>query len=90
MPLHIHLSPAAQERARDWYRENCLDYEWWDSDYDHWKEKLAALGFTDADIKFRGFYSQGDGASFTAGVSYLNTAQTTTRATRGLGGSPPG
>ena len=69
MPLHIHLSPAAQERARDWYRENCLDYEWWDSDYDHWKEKLAELGFTDADIKFSGFYSQGDGASFTAGVT---------------------
>jgi hypothetical protein len=69
MPLYIHLSPAAQKQARDWYRENCLDYEWWDSDYDHWKEKLSELGFTDADIKFSGFYSQGDGASFTAGVT---------------------
>ena len=69
MPLYIHLSPAAQKRARDWYREHCLDYEWWDSNYDHWKEKLGELGFTEADIKFSGFYSQGDGASFTASVT---------------------
>src|ERR1035441_4221080 len=68
MPLYIHLSPAAQKRARDWYREHCLDYEWWDSDYDHWKEKLGELGFTKVAIKFSGFYSQGDGASFTASV----------------------
>ena len=69
MPLYIHLSPAAQARVRDWYREHCLDYEWWDSDYDHWKDKLSDLGFTDADIKFSGFCCQGDGASFTANVT---------------------
>jgi hypothetical protein len=33
---------------------------------DEWKERLDLIGFTDADIDYSGFYSQGDGASFTA------------------------
>jgi hypothetical protein len=28
------LSDSAKERARAWYREGALDYEWWDSVYD--------------------------------------------------------
>jgi hypothetical protein len=68
--LYSQLSPSAQERARDWYRENiAIDYEWWDSTYDHWKAKLAELGFADAEIRFSGFSSQGDGASFTATIT---------------------
>ena len=67
--LYSKLSETAQERARAWYRENCLDHEWWDSEYDHWKEKLAELGFSDPDIRHSGFCCQGDGASFTAKVT---------------------
>jgi len=28
------LSDAAKERARDWYREFALDYEWWEFTYE--------------------------------------------------------
>lgn len=28
------LSDAAKERARDWWRNGALDYEWWDSTYE--------------------------------------------------------
>lgn len=28
------LSDSAKEKARDWYRNGCLDYEWWDSIFD--------------------------------------------------------
>ncbi len=28
------LSDKAKEKARDWYREHALDYEWWDSQYE--------------------------------------------------------
>jgi hypothetical protein len=67
--LYNQLSSEAQERARENYRHSTREDEWWDCDYDHWKEKLAELGFADADIKFSGFSSQGDGASFTATIT---------------------
>jgi hypothetical protein len=41
------------------------DYEWYDFLFDDWKEKLEAIGFENPNISFIGFYSQGDGASFT-------------------------
>lgn len=28
------LSARAKERARDWYRQDALDYEWWESTYE--------------------------------------------------------
>jgi len=67
--LYHQLCPEAQERARDNYRRSAEEDEWWDSDYEHWKEKLDDLGFADADIKFSGFSCQGDGASFTACIT---------------------
>jgi hypothetical protein len=56
---------AAKAKAREWYRETGLDYEWWDAVYEDAKTILAAIGFSDVDIRFSGFYCQGDGASFT-------------------------
>lgn len=49
-------------------RERYINVEdsWWsDCALDEWKEKLTAVGFDDPVINFSGFYSQGDGASFT-------------------------
>lgn len=43
-------------------------HEWWDFIYDDWKTELATYGITDVDISFSGFWSQGDGASFTGNV----------------------
>ena len=64
------LSDAAKEKAREWYRDGALDYDWWDFVYDYWQSALDLIGFTDAKISFSGFSSQGDGASFTSGVDF--------------------
>jgi len=58
------LDERAKERARDWYREGALDYEWWDCVYDDAKQCLALAGFDVDRIYFSGFSSQGDGACF--------------------------
>ena len=60
------LADLAQERARDWYRRAFEhDDMWHEHTLDEWKAELAEMGFVDADIAFSGFWSQGDGASFT-------------------------
>lgn len=47
-----------------------VDDSWWSkAELDYWKEELKAEGFEDAKIAFSGFWSQGDGASFTATVN---------------------
>ena len=68
------LSEHAKERAREWYREGALDYEWWDYVYDDFTTVATALGFeieertrgkrSERCIWFSGFCSQGDGACF--------------------------
>lgn len=66
------LSEEAKQKAIDDARNGdyYLSREWWDCVYDYWKEELAKLGFYEIDISFSGFWSQGDGASFT-GKMYL-------------------
>lgn len=59
------LSDEAKENARSWYREDGLNYDWWEYVIDEWKEELKGMGFDNVDISFSGFSSQGDGASFT-------------------------
>lgn len=63
------LSPEAKENAVKVWREKYPDYpeyDWYDFEFEYWKEKLEELGYNDANISFSGFWSQGDGASFTA------------------------
>jgi hypothetical protein len=50
-------------------QEAATDFDWYSDVLDIWKEALAQIGFEDAEISFSGFWSQGDGASFTAGVN---------------------
>lgn len=64
------LTDEAKEKARDWYREGALDYEWWDGVYETAKTAGACLGIDVDQIYFRGFWSQGDGACFTGRYSY--------------------
>jgi hypothetical protein len=49
------------------HREAATDYHWWDSTYDDFIRVAAAFGIPVAkdNISFSGFWSQGDGASFT-------------------------
>lgn len=61
------LSAKAQQTAREWFASS-LDYEWWDGVYDMAKEDGKELGFDIEDIRFSGFWSQGDGASWTGAV----------------------
>lgn len=47
-----------------------MNYEWWDSVYDDFKTIAGILGFDVQDMQFSGFWSQGDGASFTGSYAY--------------------
>jgi len=62
------VSERDVDRARDWLREGATMHDWYEFTYNDWKEALEQVGFTDADISFSGFWSQGDGASFTSGL----------------------
>lgn len=72
------LSDGAKEKARDWWRTNGLDYEWWDSSYEWFEACAKALGIEIANrrghhglcIFFSGFSSQGDGACFEGSYSF--------------------
>lgn len=73
------LSEAAKEKARDWYREGALDYDWWEYIYEDAATIAGFLGIDlrqkpvrlmgggtryDPSIYFQLSYSQGDGAAF--------------------------
>ena len=88
------LAEAARERARAWYREQCLDYDWHEFVYEDFETVCGLLGVTLATrpvplmgggtrdkpcIWFSGFWSQGDGASFEGAYEY---APATARAIR--------
>jgi hypothetical protein len=44
--------------------------DWYECVYEMWKGKPAQIGFEDVEIQFSGFWSQGDGASFTGSISW--------------------
>ncbi len=60
------LSDEAQKRVIEDVQndEHYMSYDWWDCVYEWFKDKYGHL-FNDIDPAFSGFYSQGDGASFT-------------------------
>ena len=62
------LDGKAKDRAQQWLSEVATDHDWWEFVYDAWKEKLEEQGYDDPNIQFSGFWSQGDGASFSATV----------------------
>lgn len=83
------LSHEAQERARDWYREGTLDYDWYDFVYQEFETVCEMIGVTlktstvrlmgggarqRPNIYFRGFSSQGDGACFEGYYGYKRHA----------------
>ena len=83
------LSDAAREKARAWYREGGLDYDWYDTVYEDFQRIAEILGLNlktrtvrlmgggtrqDPCIWFRGFSSQGDGACFESWYSYPKDA----------------
>lgn len=89
------LSGAARERARAWYRETCLDYDWHEWVYEDFQTVCDLLGVTlrtspvrlmgggtrqKPHIYFSSFWSQGDGASFEGTYTYARGAARAVRA----------
>ena len=83
------LPDAAKEAARGWYRESCLDYEWYDFVYEDFQTICEILGVTLATSPVRlygggtrdkphlywtGFWNQGDGASFEGSYAHAKGA----------------
>lgn len=66
------LEDRAKEKARGWYCENAMHHEWWDCVYEHAKHDGEALGFDIDDIRFSGFWSQGDGAHWTGRIDLVH------------------
>lgn len=64
------LGEAAQEKARDWYRDGALDYDWWKATVDDFLTIAEHLGYSignkqgHKEVWFSGFASQGNGACF--------------------------
>ncbi len=64
------LSPEAKKNAIEKNRDYDIEsYDWWESIIEGFTEDLEEIGMTNVDCQFSGFYSQGDGASFTGRVS---------------------
>ena len=65
------LSPDIQKKVLNYYREtyeeNIFD-GWYEDVIENFESKLKNLGLEDIESRFSGFWSQGDGASFTAKV----------------------
>jgi hypothetical protein len=83
------LSDGAKEKARDWYRANWNDYDWYEFIYEDFEMICAILGVTlrmrsvrlmgggtrgQSCIYFSGFWSQGDGACFEGEYAYAKQA----------------
>lgn len=83
------LSNAAKDKARAWYRESGFDYDWYDAVYEDFQRIVEILGIhfktrtarlmgggsrQEPCIWFRGFWSQGDGASWDGFYSYRKSA----------------
>ncbi len=61
------LSESQQDKVVDMLLDINVDTNmWYESCYAYYTQKLRSLGFYDIKFEFSGFWSQGDGASFTA------------------------
>ena len=89
------LPEAARERARAWYRETCLEHEWYDFVYEDFQTICPILGIAlrtspvrlhgggirdKPQVNFTGFWNQGDGASFEGAYSHAQGAAGAIRA----------
>lgn len=64
------LNDKAKEKAVNNYIEHWMHDEWWDCTYEMMKEEGEHKhGFRVDDIRFSGFWSQGDGASWCGAVN---------------------
>jgi hypothetical protein len=63
------LPKNIQERVIERNRDINVDFpNWCDFVLDEWKEKLESMGYSEINIEYSGFGSQGDGANFTGKI----------------------
>ena len=61
----------AVEKIKQWWYQHGSDYQWWDDTYERFKEEGYELGFLIGKMYFSGFYSQGDGASWSGQIDIV-------------------
>lgn len=62
------LSPEAQRNALENNRDINVDYDDWDEGViEEFKGEMGEIGVDDIKVEYSGFYSQGDGATFSSG-----------------------
>lgn len=62
------LPEEAQEKILDKHRDWNVDYGWWEYCKEYFTERMEGCGVFVEDTRFSGFWSQGDGASFTGHI----------------------
>jgi hypothetical protein len=63
------LDERTQDKVLEKHYDINVDYQdWHEGVLDYWKEKLEVLGIYKPEINYSGFWSQGDGASFTGSL----------------------
>lgn len=64
------LDKTGKEKALTTYRDLNVNFDWWDDEFEDFIELCSYMGIAviKDGIKFRGFYSQGDGSGFSAKV----------------------
>jgi len=64
------LSESAKQKAIDDYRQDGIDYDWYDAVYEDARQIGEILGIKIDNIYFSGFSNQGDGACFEGSYAY--------------------
>lgn len=67
------LDKEAKGKALTTHRDLNINFDWWDDEFEDFIELCSRMGIAviKDKIKFRGFYSQGDGSGFSAKVDIL-------------------
>jgi hypothetical protein len=70
------LGKIAKQKALTDFRYLNVDFNWWEDEYQDFINLCAEMGITvdEANIKFKGFYSQGDGSAFSAVINFSKLA----------------
>jgi len=69
------MSDDKRQELLEQYHDINVDHDWWDCLYEDFKTDMLEKGVTVDDICFSGFWSQGDGASFTGVVACNDMAK---------------
>lgn len=74
--LYGQLNGTAKEAARKWLIRDVFFPDWHKPSCEDARGIIALFGFYNIEIRYSGFYSQGGGASFTAGWMRENVSET--------------